>query len=644
MTNLLSSSAFKYLKQDFTKSKIFALLFFSLLFHQKVDASHLVGGEIRWVCVESSGKFIFYMDIYRECTGVPFSFTKQNLQILNSSRPDIVMKPDSATFNLYGEGNISPKGITGCQKTCGSDLGATQFFPFVSDPITLNGIPPNNGWVFHWTSCCRPSSVENLSNPGSQGYGLRSIMYSYNGKNVSNCFDSSPDFEEMPAILVCKGYEFIFNHTAFDTDLDSLVFRWAKPLDNSANGSTFSSNPVVYTTGYSYDKPTPGSSIHPNNQTATLDSLTGEIKLAVYSGQDGWQYATCIQVDAYRCDKKIASIFRDIPFIFFECPLLPGTGLYNNAPVARINGVPSSNYSVNVVAGEIIEVPFQSTEFDIVFDDPNDPRTARAQYNALGPSGLMFSNDFTDSNDCKILGLEPCATLTPAPVFDSTSGRFELKGQGGLSTKFKWQTDCKHLRVDSNCTSNANTYNFVMKTYDDFCDVPGIIYPSISITVKRFVPQVRQQGNQLSVEDSSETYKWYYNDTLIPNSDTSTITAISSGKYSVEVVKYGCQSTRTEYNYWHVGMEELETDLKLGIEVFPNPFKRSLTIKFKDHLQSESYNYTLSDMEGRAIKTSISVIEDQKIVLDITEDIPAGAYILTIFNNEERMIKKLIKY
>src|SRR5690606_320459 len=149
-----------------------------------------------------------------------------------------------------------------------------------------------------------------------------------------------------------------------------------KPLDASASGTTFSPNPVYYKSGYSYDKPTPGTSIHPKNQPATLNPQSGEIKLAVFSGLDGWQYATCIQVDAYRCGKKIASVFRDIPFIFFECPLLPGTGLYNYPPVARINGVPAANYSAEVFAGEKIKVPFQSTEFDIVFDDPNDPRTA----------------------------------------------------------------------------------------------------------------------------------------------------------------------------------------------------------------------------------------------------------------------------
>src|SRR5690606_7600562 len=136
-----------------------------------------------------------------------------------------------------------------------------------------------------------------------------------------------------------------------------------------------------------------------------------------------------------------------------------------------------------------------TTEFDIVFDDPNIPGTARAQYSVLEPSGLMFSNNFSDSNDCRILGIGPCATLTPPPVLDTASGRSLLSGQGGLSTMFQWQTDCTHLRTDSNCTSNEYTYNFVMKSFDDFCDIPGINYPSIRITVKRFVPQITQQGN-----------------------------------------------------------------------------------------------------------------------------------------------------
>src|SRR5690606_2533010 len=140
-------------------------------------------------------------------------------------------------------------------------------------------------------------------------------------------------------------------------------------------------------------------------------------------------------------------------------------------PVARINGVPAANYSAEVFAGEKIKVPFQSTEFDIVFDDPHDPRTARAQYNALAPSGFMFSNDFDDANDCKISGIEPCATLTPKPIRNTRTGQLELTGQGGLSTLFEWQTDCKHLSLNTGCTANAGIYNFVMKTYDDFCDI-----------------------------------------------------------------------------------------------------------------------------------------------------------------------------
>lgn len=451
-----------------------------LFLPSKSYASHMAGGEITWVCLPN-GQYVFKMDVYRECTGTSFFFNSQTISYQSGS---ITVKPDSNRWLRYGAGNISPKGPNGCQRQCdqpGADIGATQFFPFISDPVTLTGTPPPGGWLFTWTLCCRPSSVANLTTPASRSFTLRARMYPYreNGVNAepaNPCYDSSPKFEELPAVLICKGYDFIYNHNASDHDLDSLVYRWAFPWDTK-------NNPVDFAPGYAYNSPMPGPSAHPLNKTAQLNTQTGEIRFGAYSGQSGQQYATCIQVDAYRCGQKIASIFRDIPFILFDCPPLPGTGFVNNPPTAMVNGVPAIGYVDTVYAGEKISLPFQSVENDVIYADPADPTTARLQQNYLSPSGFLFSNDFQDPNNCKTSTVAPCATLTPPPMRNPLNDQMELSNQGTVSSLFEWQTTCAHLNADLGCTSTGGTYNFVMKTYDDHCDVPGIIYPSISIHV-----------------------------------------------------------------------------------------------------------------------------------------------------------------
>ena len=45
-------------------------------------------------------------------------------------------------------------------------------------PSALNGTPPDNGWVFTWSSCCRPNSVDNLVAPRNR-YTMRAIRHPY---------------------------------------------------------------------------------------------------------------------------------------------------------------------------------------------------------------------------------------------------------------------------------------------------------------------------------------------------------------------------------------------------------------------------------------------------------------------------------
>jgi gliding motility-associated-like protein len=52
-----------------------------------------------------------------------------------------------------------------------------------------------------------------------------------------------------------------------------------------------------------------------------------------------------------------------------------------------------------------------------------------------------------------------------------------------VSTTFSWQTDCNHIASNAACNTFSNTYNFVIKTQDDFCPAPAINIKTISITV-----------------------------------------------------------------------------------------------------------------------------------------------------------------
>ncbi len=130
----------------------------------KVEASHLMGGEITWEC-QPNGQYIFTLRVYRDCNGIPGSSSAQTINIWNYSS-----LPNTILCNFIGQTDISPP----CGFDCNSpQAGAAEEFLYISDPVTLVGVPPADGYVFTWDDCCRNSAIDNLNLTGE---GLRVIL------------------------------------------------------------------------------------------------------------------------------------------------------------------------------------------------------------------------------------------------------------------------------------------------------------------------------------------------------------------------------------------------------------------------------------------------------------------------------------
>ena len=339
--------------------KLLLIAILAIFSSQTVNASHVLGGEIRWECL-SNGRYVFFAKLFRDCTGIDYPFNNENLTIVGNPLPrsinngtigSIVMKPDSNTWQNNRNGDTSPTCAPGGTTiTCpGRDPGSVQQFFWQSDPIVLRGTPPSGGWRFYMTPpCCRPN-VTNLASGGSMV--LRAIMYpDRNNSPVDNCIDSSPEFLALPTNLICRGYEFTYNHTAIDKDLDSLVYSW----DRTYNGPPTAPQPVPYAAGYNFNNPTPDKTFNNLNTPATLDPITGQIKIGVYSGVGSLDYLTVVRVDAWREGRVIASVFREIPFVFFDCPRL-ANGQINKKPEIFIDGDSAEGVIVPIVAGQTVK-------------------------------------------------------------------------------------------------------------------------------------------------------------------------------------------------------------------------------------------------------------------------------------------------
>ncbi|MFT6165899.1 MAG: gliding motility-associated-like protein [Vicingaceae bacterium] len=513
-----------------TKKGILFLILYNIILasFSQTGSGVSMGGEISWRCLPN-GQYIFSITQYAPCNrgrlfqGVRIDISSSRLPLSSPNGPvvdRILLSPDLVRIQASNNGDTSPQ-CTPYQNqpfSCSrGDSGMVQAIYYESNPISLYGIPPSDGWEFTTNMSNMSTNIDNLF-PIGIVFLFRAKMYAGpNGLTSGPCFDSSPTFSARPATYICRGYEFTYNHTAIDEDLDSLGYSWDQPYVNPP----FIRVPARYNPRFSPTNPTPDQSFNINNIPASLDPLTGVTKLAVYSGIGVKRYWTTVQVDSYREGVKISTVYREIPITIFDCPDLPvSTNLPNNAPEVLINGVPNSSVVTNVTAGQTVSIPIQVVDNDRISVAPF------SQLITMVPEGILFTQSKNGPSKkfpgdpvgqpCNITGIDvnPCAYLrgNPAPFIDPTATPpiTVVKGLGVIGVEFVWQTDCKHILSPTKTPgANEGIYNFVMRVQDDHCPVPGINYPTVTVRVKDPLPLTEPIMKGVSVLlDGTTRYSW----------------------------------------------------------------------------------------------------------------------------------------
>ena len=442
-------------------------------FHSNpAEASHGMGGELTWTCLPS-GQFKFRLKFYRDCSGIP----APNSVTLTTTVPGVPTIPmPRVQINDISPQGFIPAGNASCP-TCATgtaNIGLVEEDVYESAPVTLNGTPPATGWQFYWGECCRSGSINNITNPGTIGFRIRAIMYPYNpsgvAQNTNPCFDSSPYFAERPSTIICTGYPFKYNPNAIDPELDSLRYEWGAPLTDAGAA-------VGWAPGYNQNSQLPSATQNPNNVAATVNPTTGEIS---YTSFTGGYFATVVKVTAYKCNIKVAEIFREINVVLNNnCPTSGGqTNLPPDVPAPFPDPVTNlfTSYIDTVYAGDTVRFQFSATDFQ-TFNN-GLPQTV-----TIEASGAQFGTNFSSTSAGCII--PPCATLAPATP--TILNPYQVaQGQFAAVTNFQWVTTCQHVEgLDTNCRRIINTYNFVIKARDNYCPANASSIRTVTIVIVR---------------------------------------------------------------------------------------------------------------------------------------------------------------
>lgn len=421
--------------------RLLSFLFFAL-FAFSASATHMLGGGITWEKTVS-GQFVFELTLYRECGAGSVSLSpNQNIDgpngVISVSRTSVV----DITPVCSGPGAIN------CS-TSPAGVGGVEMNVYKSAPITPQGTPPVNGWVFSHTQAARSATV---NVPSGGMFYFESLMYPGGGA-------SSPKFVETPNhILTPYNNSFSVKATS-DNKADSIFYSFSSP-------KTAANTPVTYATGFSFSSPFPSSATNSANGSTSIDGNTGLVTYDVQVATPGL-YTYAIAAEQWVDGILTAKISREF---LVGCS---SSSASNSAPSAFIDTsaykdiIQTGPYSYKTYkyVGDSVRFIASSADFDInqsTFVPQNITFSAKGSALAMpwGSTGGMYN---------------------VTPLISPVAPQVGFVKASANNVRFEWAVGDEHY-------SPYNSSHFFTFTFsDDYCPVPGEKSLTLQVIVRKAV-------------------------------------------------------------------------------------------------------------------------------------------------------------
>lgn len=329
---ILNVNKIKGMKSIF---KFILILLGLLIYSDKAQATHIVGGELHYKCLGNNQYFIS-LDVYRDC-------------YLGQAPYD-----DPAWLGIFDNaGNLLdtiPLGFDGKTDTLfNSDI--CLFVPpslcveryKYSTIITLPFIA--GGYTLAYQRCCRNETIVNSVEPLKSG---ATYTIKITEDALKDC-NTSPEFKNWPPIFVCVGKKIVFDHSAFDIDGDSLVYRLCTPF----TGGTYILDPKpIPPSPPPYDTIVWKSPYSNANLLGGSDPLKVDLHTGMMTGTPSTlgQFVVGVRVEEYRNGKLISIVKRDFQYNVVTCTQIESIwspSAYNNCDNKTVSFTNNSTLSTN---------------------------------------------------------------------------------------------------------------------------------------------------------------------------------------------------------------------------------------------------------------------------------------------------------
>ncbi|MFN8166264.1 MAG: SprB repeat-containing protein [Bacteroidia bacterium] len=321
-----------------------------LLLPEFTFATHISGADLtyRWV---SGNTYELTLALYRDCSGIsaPTNVTITYSSVTCGVNSTVTINKKPGTGNEISM--VCSTAVTTCS---GGTYPGFQKWEYVGNVTLPNQCPD---WVFGYSICCRNCAITTLSYTPNNCTGVPATYIEATLNNLVVPNNSAPSFTNIPVLFFCIGQTIHFNHGAYDSDGDSLVYSWITP--RSAAGTN-----VVFKPGYSASSPLSSS------PAITLDN-SGDITISPTALEVG---VMAILVKEYRNGVLVGSVVRDMEVWTQSC-----TNIFPTATGA--NGTTSY---------DLVACPGKPFSFYVNSTDPNSGQVVSMTYNGNIP-GATFT-------------------------------------------------------------------------------------------------------------------------------------------------------------------------------------------------------------------------------------------------------------
>ena len=231
-------------------------------------------------------------------------------------------------------------------------------------------------------------------------------------------------------------------------------------------------------------------------------------------------------------------------------------------------------------------------------------------------------------------------TANDDTICENTSVQLTSNVNGGLGGNiYNWTVNpTGEILSGSNPFVNPSVTSTYTLTVTDINNSNSISSYTIYVLPAPLPPVITQSGNQL-ISNISSNIQWFNENGSIIGANNTTYIPLQTGNYYAKTFNSdSCFSVASNIiNVTYVG---IPTENPKVINVFPNPFKKELTIEIKnsENAYIEIFNSIGQQVEEQIISNS----KDNKIIISIST-IEKGVYFLHYKSENNNFTQKIIK-